>query len=48
VLALSLMTNMAAGMAAETLSHAHTLATAGAASERAVATLAAVVQALEI
>jgi len=48
VLALSLMTNMAAGMAAETLSHAHTLATAGAASERAVRTLAAVVQALEI
>jgi len=48
VLALSLMTNMAAGMAAEELSHAHTLATAQAASERAVATLAAVVQALEI
>jgi len=48
VLALSLMTNMAAGMAAETLSHAHTLATASAASERAVRTLAAVVQALEI
>ena len=47
VLALSLMTNMAAGMAAETLSHAHTLATASAASERAVRTLAAVVQALE-
>jgi len=48
VLALSLMTNMAAGMAAETLSHAHTLATASAASERAVRTLAAVVRALEI
>ena len=47
VLALSLMTNMAAGMAAETLSHAHTLATASASSARAVATLAAVVQALE-
>ncbi len=47
VLALSLMTNMAAGMQAETLSHAGTLATAGAASERAVALLAAVVQALE-
>ena len=48
VLALSLITNMAAGMSAETLSHAHTLATASAASERAVRTLAAVVQALEI
>ncbi len=48
VLALSMMTNMAAGMEDEVLSHAHTLATANAASERAVATLAAVVQALEI
>jgi purine-nucleoside phosphorylase len=48
VLALSLMTNMAAGMEAETLSHAHTMATAQSASERAVQTLAAVVQALEI
>jgi len=48
VLGLSMMTNMAAGMEAETLSHAHTLATANAASARAVATLAAVVQALEI
>ena len=48
VLALSMMTNMAAGMEKETLSHAHTLATADAASARAVATLAAVVQALEI
>jgi len=48
VLALSMMTNMAAGMEAQTLSHAHTLATAGASSERAVNTLAAVVQALEI
>lgn len=47
VLALSLITNMAAGMTAETLSHAHTLATASAASERAVRTLCAVVQALE-
>lgn len=47
VLALSLITNMAAGMSTETLSHAHTLATAHAASERAVRTLAAVVQALE-
>jgi purine-nucleoside phosphorylase len=47
VLALSMMTNMAAGMEDEVLSHAHTLATANAASDRAVATLAAVVQALE-
>ncbi len=48
VLALSLITNMAAGMSTETLSHAHTLATAHAASERAVRTLADVLQALEI
>ncbi len=48
VLALSMMTNMAAGMDAQTLSHAHTLATAGATSARAVALLSAVVQALEI
>jgi purine-nucleoside phosphorylase len=48
VLALSMMTNMAAGMQAESLSHAHTLATAGASSGNAVALLAAVVQALEI
>jgi purine-nucleoside phosphorylase len=48
VLALSLMTNMAAGMEAETLSHAHTMATAQTASERAVATLSAVVTALRI
>ena len=47
VLALSLMTNMAAGMDTQTLSHAHTLATASAASVRAVQTLAAVVQALK-
>ena len=48
VLALSLITNMAAGLSTETLSHAHTLATAHAASERAVRTLADVLQALEI
>ena len=48
VLALSMMTNMAAGMQDEALSHAHTLATANSASARAVATLSAVVQALEI
>ena len=48
VLALSMMSNMAAGMEAQTLSHAHTLATVGASSARAVHTLAAVVRALEI
>ncbi len=48
VLALSLITNMAAGLSAEVLSHGHTLATAEAASEHAVATLAAVVQKLEL
>jgi purine-nucleoside phosphorylase len=47
VLAISLMTNMAAGMQAEALSHAHTMATAAAASERAVAVLTAVVQHLK-
>ncbi len=46
VLALSMMTNMAAGMEAETLSHAHTMATAQAASARAVALLQAVVAGL--
>jgi purine-nucleoside phosphorylase len=48
VLALSMLTNMAAGMAAETLSHAHTLATAQAGSARAVELLAAVVAGLEV
>ena len=48
VLALSMMTNMAAGMEAETLSHAHTLATAGSASHRAVAVLSAVAQGITI
>ncbi len=47
VLALSMITNMAAGMAAETLSHAHTLAGAAVGSERAVQLLVAVIQALE-
>ena len=47
VLGLSMMTNMAAGMEAQTLSHAHTLATARAASARAVQLLSAVVQAIE-
>ena len=48
VLALSLMTNMAAGMEPEVLSHAHTMATASGASERAVALLSAIVQRLEV
>ena len=48
VLALSLMTNMAAGLSGETLSHGHTMATAQAASERAVALLVAIVQGLEL
>ena len=48
VLALSLFTNMAAGMNAELLSHAHTLATAQAASQRAVALLEALVAGLEL
>ncbi|MEO5734283.1 MAG: purine-nucleoside phosphorylase [Rubrivivax sp.] len=46
VLALSLLTNMAAGMQHETLSHAHTLATANEAGARAVALLVAVVEAI--
>lgn len=48
VLALSMLTNMAAGMADETLSHAHTLATAQSASARAVDLLEAVVAALAL
>jgi len=47
VLALSMMTNMAAGLSSETLSHGHTMATAQAASARAVQLLVAVVQGLE-
>jgi purine-nucleoside phosphorylase len=47
VLALSLLTNMAAGMEAGALSHAHTLAGAAAGSERALRLLVAVLQALE-
>ncbi len=45
VLALSLVTNMAAGLSDEVLSHAHTLAVAGAAADRAGALLVDVVQA---
>ncbi len=47
VLAVSLMTNMAAGLAAEVLSHEHTMATAQAAGARAAALLEAVIAALE-
>lgn len=47
VLAVSLMTNMAAGLSDEALSHAHTLATAEAASARAVEVLEAIVAGLE-
>jgi purine-nucleoside phosphorylase len=47
VLAISLITNLAAGLSDEHLSHAHTLAQAAAASQRAGALLAAVVQAVD-
>jgi purine-nucleoside phosphorylase len=47
VLALSLVTNLAAGLSEETLSHAHTLAQAEAASAVAGALLADVVRAIE-
>jgi purine-nucleoside phosphorylase len=46
VLALSMMTNMAAGMEADALSHAHTLASAAGTSEHAVKLLVAVIRAL--
>jgi purine-nucleoside phosphorylase len=46
VLALSMITNMAAGLSAETLSHGHTLATARASGEHAVSLLAAVIRGL--
>ncbi len=48
VLALSLVTNLAAGLSDETLSHAHTLAQAEAAGERAGALLADIVQAIAL
>jgi purine-nucleoside phosphorylase len=48
VLALSLMTNMAAGLSDETLSHAHTMHTAQAAAEKAVQLLSAVLAGLEV
>ncbi len=47
VLGLSMLTNMAAGMDTQTLSHAHTLSTANAGSVQAVALLSAVLQAIE-
>ncbi len=46
VLALSMMTNMAAGMSSEQLSHAHTLAQAKAGSEQASGFLAALIAAI--
>ena len=48
VLALSLITNMGCGMRAEALSHAHTLATAQAASGRAAGFLAELLAGLEL
>lgn len=48
VLALSLATNMACGLEDEALSHAHTLAAARAAADRAVPLLEAIVASLEI
>jgi purine-nucleoside phosphorylase len=48
VLAVSLLTNMAAGLSAEELSHAHTLASAAAASKRAVAQLTAIVAGMRL
>jgi purine-nucleoside phosphorylase len=48
VMALSLLTNMAAGLSGEKLSHAHTLASAAAASERAVALLRAIVERIDV
>jgi purine-nucleoside phosphorylase len=48
VLALSMFTNMGCGLEAGALSHAHTLATAQAAGQQAVALLEAIVAALEL
>jgi purine-nucleoside phosphorylase len=42
------MTNMAAGMEAEVLSHAHTMDTAKTASDKAVLVLTAVLQNLQL
>ena len=48
VLGLSMLTNMGAGMASETLSHAHTLQTAKTTAALAARLLAAVVPALGV
>jgi purine-nucleoside phosphorylase len=48
VLALSMFTNMGCGLEVESLSHAHTLATARSASERAVPLLESIIAALEL
>ena len=48
VLALSMLTNMGCGLGSESLSHAHTLATAQAASGHAVPLLETVIAALEV
>jgi purine-nucleoside phosphorylase len=48
VLALSMMTNMAAGLSAETLSHAHTMHTARGAAGEAVHVLSAVLAGLDV
>jgi purine-nucleoside phosphorylase len=48
VLAISLLTNMAAGLSGEKLSHAHTLASAAAASTRAVALLERIVATMRL
>jgi len=48
VLGLSLMTNMAAGLSDETLSHAHTMLTARGAAQNAVQLLTAVLAGLDL
>jgi purine-nucleoside phosphorylase len=48
VLALSLITNMGAGLSNEHLSHAHTLSQAAAASQNAVAVLAHIISSLNL
>jgi purine-nucleoside phosphorylase len=48
VLALSLITNMGAGLSAELLSHAHTLSQAAAASQQASSTLAHIIAHLNL
>ena len=48
VIGLAMLTNMGAGMAAETLSHAHTLHTAQATADTATRLLAAIVPALQL